>query len=159
METPSTKEKPRQGSIPSVELPDHLTTADTTTPPETSPPRDHTSNFHSPFNEWSLILTEISALLDNVAETFDNINSDDVMEEVVASGDGQSFLDNLLEVYKVYRRIQMSLRLTGKMEKRGQLLLDQTEEIEKCWQRLAMKVRPVDERSQSLDFPTRYHLD
>jgi len=113
-------------------------------------------HFHSPFNEWSLILTEIASLLENVSDTFDNINSQEVLEEVVDSDEGQTFIDNLLEVYKVYRRIAMSVKLTGELDKSSLHLLTRGEEIERWWRLLSDRVKMVDELSRSLDFPTRY---
>eukprot|EP00092_Neocalanus_flemingeri_P015736 GFUD01017035.1.p1 GENE.GFUD01017035.1~~GFUD01017035.1.p1 ORF type:complete len:888 (+),score=267.46 GFUD01017035.1:54-2666(+) len=93
----------------------------------------------SPFKEWSLLLTEILTLVESTRDTFDNIISEDLKEEVIISEQGKSFLLNITEVHKVYRRVAKSYRqMVDKEEEQvGLEVVGQIcDEIDRDWQRL-----------------------
>merc|ERR1719186_1892825 len=64
----------------------------------------------SPSKEWCLLLTEVLTLIESTRDTFDNIISEDLKEEVITSEQGKNFLLNLFEVHKVYNRVASSYK-------------------------------------------------
>jgi len=93
----------------------------------------------SPYKEWALLLSEILTLMESTRDTFDNIISEDLKEEVITDEQGKCFLMNLTEVHKVYRRVARSYKqmVDSEEEKVGVELVGQIcDEIDRDWQRL-----------------------
>jgi len=93
----------------------------------------------SPCKEWCLLLTEILTLIESTRDTFDNIISEDLKEEVITSEQGKNFLQNLYEVHSVYSRVAVSFkhRLGVEEEKEGLEQVGQfCDEIDRDWKRL-----------------------
>lgn len=93
----------------------------------------------SPYKEWCLLLSEILTLIESTRDTFDNIISEDLKEEVITSEQGINFLQNLSLVHKVYSRVAISYRQRVGMEevKQGLEEVGQfCDEIDRDWQRL-----------------------
>jgi len=95
----------------------------------------------SPSKEWCLLLTEILTLIESTRDTFDNIISEDLKEEVITSEQGKLFLQNLYEVHRVYDRVAISYKLRLNMEiedeKSGLEQVGQfCDEIDRDWKRL-----------------------
>jgi len=95
----------------------------------------------SPCREWCLLLSEILTLIESTRDTFDNIISEDLKEEVITSEQGKSFLLNLFEVHKVYTRVVISykqrLEIDVEEEKVGLEQVGQfCDEIDRDWKKL-----------------------
>lgn len=95
----------------------------------------------SPCREWCLLLAEILSLIESTRDTFDNIISEDLKEEVITSEQGKSFLLNLFEVHKVYTRVAISYKQRLEMEVEEEKVgLEQVgqfcDEIDRDWKRL-----------------------
>jgi len=95
----------------------------------------------SPSKEWCLLLTEVLTLIESTRDTFDNIISEDLKEEVITSEQGKNFLLNLFEVHKVYNRVASSYKKRLQMEVEEEKVgLEQVgqfcDEIDRDWKRL-----------------------
>jgi len=95
----------------------------------------------SPSKEWCLLLTEVLTLIESTRDTFDNIISEDLKEEVITSEQGKNFLLNLYEVHKVYNRVASSYKKRLQMEVEEEKVgLEQVgqfcDEIDRDWKRL-----------------------
>ena len=64
----------------------------------------------SPYREWSQALTQILETLSSCADTFSNVSDDRVLDEVLDSEEGKNYLKNVVEIYRVFKRIQVSDR-------------------------------------------------
>ena len=111
---------------------------------DSSPPvvrYNHPQPISSPCREWCLLLAEILTLIESTRDTFDNIISEDLKEEVITSEQGKSFLLNLFEVHKVYTRVVISYKQRLEMEVEEEKVgLEQVgqfcDEIARDWKRL-----------------------
>jgi len=102
---------------------------------------EETQPTSSPSKEWCILLTEILTLIESTRDTFDNIISEDLKEEVITSEQGKNFLLNLVEVHKVYSRVASShkqrLLMEVEEEKVGLEQVGQfCDEIDRDWKRL-----------------------
>jgi len=145
--------KSRHGSIVSLELNEARSVGGTSTNPfskEASssispddewslPPGGRVCGLESPYNEWTLTLAEIAFFIDTVLEIYSQ-QGDEVKVELAQSEEGEAYLSNLLEVYKVYKRIATSVKNNGKQEIYDAFLKSQCDHIEESWSRLLLNV-------------------
>jgi len=91
----------------------------------------------SPYAEWTLLLTEILTMMESTRDTFDNIISEDLKEEVITSEQGKTFLINLKEVHQIYKRVAKSYKLmVNKNDEKVEVVGQICDEIDRDWQRL-----------------------
>ena len=65
-------------------------------------------SFKSPLKEWLSMLTQIHLLISQATDSFTYIPSNAVLEEVLESKKGSNYIKNIVEVYRVFKRIQIS---------------------------------------------------
>ena len=69
------------------------------------PPKiDH---LKSPYREWSQALIQILETVSSCADTFSNVSDDKVLDEVLDSFEGGNYIKNIVEIYRVFKRIQV----------------------------------------------------
>jgi len=93
----------------------------------------------SPYKEWSTLLSEILKLIESTRDTFDNIISEELKAEVISSDQGKTYLMNLSEVHKVYKRVSNSYgkKLNSEEENSGAEEVGQfCDEIDRDWRRI-----------------------
>jgi hypothetical protein len=78
----------------------HLYQVRTFTPPSLD-------NLKSPYREWSLALIQILEILSSSADTFSNVSDENVLQEVLDSNEGGNYIKNVVEIYRVFKRIQV----------------------------------------------------
>jgi hypothetical protein len=64
----------------------------------------------SPYREWSQALTQILEILSSGADTFSNISKETILDEVLESSEGNQYLRNVVEIYRVFKRIQVKMQ-------------------------------------------------
>lgn len=102
-------------------------------------------------NEWQRCLESCLTLLQSAVENFNNISSEQVLDEVIGSAEGKDYLQNILEVAGISNRIECSykhLANSGEYRKLDSLLVD----INIAWSSLEQYYTKAD-ISMSLDVP------
>ena len=111
-----------------------------------SPGNTH-SHLRSPLREWLACLNEILILISQAADAFTYIPSDTVLEEVIESKEGSNYIKNIVEIYRVYKRIQLShdkliehQENTKDNHQRANEMIDKGEKIDQAWKQLTINL-------------------
>jgi hypothetical protein len=54
-----------------------------------------------------LALIQILEILSSSADTFSNVSDENVLQEVLDSNEGGNYIKNVVEIYRVFKRIQV----------------------------------------------------
>ena len=104
----------------------------------------------SPLKEWLASLTEIHVLISQATDAFTYIPSDAVLEEILESDEGSNYIKNIVEIYRVFKRIQLSHEKF--VERRNQnyisnttngendMIIEKGEKIEQAWKQLTINL-------------------
>jgi hypothetical protein len=98
----------------------------------------------SPYKEWRLLLTEVLSLLESTAVTFNEIVSEELMNEVVSSSGGQIFNTGLRKVFFVVKRLEKSLQRREKEEVGYTVVSDMVKKVNDTWSGLEKVVVGTD---------------
>ena len=68
----------------------------------------HNSICSSPLSTWLAALQQIHTLISQATDSFIYIPNELVLEEVIQSEEGSNYIKNIVEIYRVYKRIKVS---------------------------------------------------
>ena len=102
------------------------------------------------FNTWLAALKQIYSLISQATDAFTYIPNNAVLQEVLDSEEGSNYIKNIVEIYRVYKRIKVShKKYTSTISKiksesfndEGHVQLNQTQDkIEQAWKQLIINL-------------------
>ena len=69
---------------------------------------EDTDGLESPFKEWLASFKQIYLLVSQASDAFSYIPNDAILEEVLQTDKGSNYIKNIVEIYRVYKRIHLS---------------------------------------------------
>ena len=107
---------------------------------------DDSSNSH--LKTWLTALIQINSLISQATDAFTYIPNDAVLEEVLESKEGSNYIKNIVEIYRVYKRIKISHQMYVECNPKvfttnneENLQINQTEDkIEQAWKQLIINL-------------------
>uniref|UniRef100_A0A0K2UMK9 Synergin gammalike [Oreochromis niloticus] n=1 Tax=Lepeophtheirus salmonis TaxID=72036 RepID=A0A0K2UMK9_LEPSM len=98
----------------------------------------------NPLAKWLKLLCTCNKVLTTAGNTFNSIDDDGILNEVISSKKTSDYIVNLVEVYRVSNRIQKSFRhveeIDASVEMYGKIK-EEFDGIDKAWCSLLMKVK------------------
>jgi len=102
------------------------------------------------FSTWLAALTQIYSLISQATDAFTYIPNNAVLQEVIDSEEGSNYIKNIIEIYRVYKRIKVShkryTRTISKIKSKtfsdeGHKQLNQIQDkIEQAWKQLIINL-------------------
>ena len=106
--------------------------------------------FKSPTKEWLASLDEIQIIISQATDAFTYIPSDAVLEEVLESDEGSNYVKNIVEIYRVFKRIQLAHEkylqsrdkdcIDSTSNEGENLITERAEKIEQAWKQLTINL-------------------
>ena len=110
----------------------------------------NTNQTKSPLKEWLVILSEIHSLISQASDAFTYIPNDSILEEVLAASEGSNYIKNIVEIYRVFKRIQVSHQrhvenedinsTSSTTNEENDRLFETGEKIEQSWKQLTINL-------------------
>ncbi|XP_028662434.1 synergin gamma isoform X3 [Erpetoichthys calabaricus] len=101
--------------------------------------------------EWQRCLESALKVIDKANDTLNGISSSSVCTEVIQSAQGMEYLQGVVEVYRVSKRVELGIKATAVCSEKLQQLL---KDINRVWNNLMgfMSIANVSPDENSLDF-------
>merc|ERR1719266_795535 len=110
----------------------------------------HDDSTKNHLKTWLTALNQINSLISQATDAFTYVPNDAVLEEVLESNEGSNYIKNIVEIYRVYKRIKISHQkyvgcnpkvLSTNNSNEENIQINQTEEkIEQAWKQLIINL-------------------